>query len=364
MREDLRDEALLALLSLILLLPLAMRQIHLGSGGQLFAINTDGQFIDSLWTWLSFFGLELAKAVPFVDWADIYNVETEFVISAETMSAHHVVFFARAIVDLVFLSALLQAISISLKLSRHKRMFFNKEINLLDPMIEAIEFSKLAYRDNGVWRVGPDVERFKHYDPVALARIRVRNNPASALYAVAAGIRELQDDSVSPASERFLEKVCARPPMRKDVEAAWRFAQRNDDMPIEFLVLARSMLNNKPVFNELREKIARQLIGKPVSVERNKALRSILAGDDQDSIREIRMLAINPLKASAPWDLFNQKALKSAANSDRSRLVRRTAAAALRELDELAPARSLYSPSNSKVQRRQDRTIPVLGEID
>lgn len=362
--EDLRDEALLALLSLILLLPLAMRQIHLGAGGDLFSVDETAVFQDNLWTWLSFFGLELAKAVPFVDWADIYDVDTQFVLEAKSMSAHHVVFIARAIIDLVFLSALLQAISISLKLSRHKRMFFSREINLLDPMIEKIEFSKLAFREDGKWIACDGLEKFAHYDPVGLARIRARNPRNSPLHVVATAIKALQHEGISPASERFLEKACAQPPMLKEVLPAWQAAKRNDELPIEFLVAARSSLNNKPVFNELRESIMAELVRKPVSVERNAALRNILSGEDRDSIREIRMMAISPLRASARWDLWNMRALKAAAKADRSRVVRRRAAAVVRGLDDQMPTYSRNSRTAEAPTPAYDHSIPVLGEID
>ena len=362
--EDLRDEALLALLSLILLLPLAMRQIHLGMDESLFSIDDPGRFEDNLWTWLSFFGLELAKAVPFIDWADIYDVDTQFILSAETMAAHHVVFVARAIIDLVFLSALLQAISISLKLSRHKRMFFNREIDLLDPMVERIEFEKLAFQVDGGWAVREDVENFAHYDPVGLARIRARHDRASAMYAVATAIKSLQYDGVSPASERFLEKACSRTPVAEEVRLAWIAARRNNETPIEFLIGARSNLNGKTAFNDLRMQIVRELVSKPVSVERNAALRSILMGADQDSIRDIRIMAIRPLKATAQWDIWNMRALKTAAQSDRSQLVRKSAAEALRELGPLFWEPSPRGRKSARKEAPADRSIPVLGAID
>ncbi|MEQ8556702.1 MAG: hypothetical protein RIB03_00160 [Henriciella sp.] len=362
--EDLRDEALLALLSLILLLPLAMRQIHFGMGGELFSVE-DGQIVqDNLWTWLSFFGLELAKAVPFVDWADIYDVDTQFVLNADSMAAHHVVFIARAIIDLVFLSALLQAISISLKLSRHKRMFFTREIDLLDPMIEKIEFEKLAHKVDGTWRVREEVTKFAHYDPVGLARIRARNDKKSAMHAVATAIKKLQHEGVSPASERFLEKACSRMPDVAEVEAAWRAASRRDETPIEFLIGARTNLNNKPSFNNLRAEIVQKLVAKPVSVERNAALRDILMGDNQDSIRDNRGMTIEPLKASAQWDIWNMRALKTAAQSDRSQLVRKAAAEALRDLGPLAMENTSRIVPPLRADTSQRRSIPVLGEID
>ena len=362
--EDLRDEALLALLSLVFLLPLAMRQIHFGVGGELFLLDDSKAFRDNLWTWLSFFGLELAKAVPFVDWADIYDVKTQFVLTSESMAAHHVVFVARAIIDLVFLSALLQAISISLKLSRHKRMFFNREINLLDPMIERIEFEKLARREAGRWVAGGEVEKFAHYDPVALARIRARHDSDSPMHVVATAIKDMQHEGVSPASELFLEQACAKEPDVEQVKAAWRAAMQRDETPIEFLIGARSNLNNRPAFNDLRARIVRELVSKTVSVERNSALHEILTGKDQDSIRDIRLLAVEPLKQSARWDHWNMQALKAAAQNDRSQLVRKAAARALRDLGPLATDPPKWFATPLQQVSRPERRIPVLGQID
>ena len=83
--QDLRDEALLALLSLIFMLPLAMRQadmlavITLGQDC-LFTEGKNGNCVPSSFSflsWLGFFGTELAKAVPFLDWVDIYNVDSK-----------------------------------------------------------------------------------------------------------------------------------------------------------------------------------------------------------------------------------------------------------------------------------------------
>lgn len=328
--EDLRDEALMALVSLIMLLPLAMRQIHTGFGEPVFSTPED--YPDTLWTWLAFFGLELAKAVPFVDWADIYDVRTDYFVQAESALAHHVVFVSRAIVDLVFLSALLQAVSISMKLSRHKKMFFDREINLLDPMVEKVEFEQLAYRSDGDWKVRPEAERFAHYDPVRLSSLRARNSPDTAMYCVATAIKNLQHEYGSTPAERFLEAVCMKEPVDDEVASAWKRALQHDEVPLEFMVAAREQLNNRPRFNAVRLEIAQKIAEHSMSVERNTALRNMLVGTRRDAILDIRRLAIEPLLSMARWDHRIIKALKAAMKTDRSKVVRKLAQDALHRL--------------------------------
>lgn len=125
MREDYRDETLLGFIFVLALMPIMMAQANASElfGKDMFALPT-GQV--GLFDWFGFFGVELAKAVPLVDWIDIYTDDTSAtggMISALSPAARHSVFFARATVDLVLIAALLQAISIFNRNRQQKRLF-------------------------------------------------------------------------------------------------------------------------------------------------------------------------------------------------------------------------------------------------
>jgi len=68
--QDLRDEALLSFAFLLLLVPLGLRQAQIGAFDAHYELfNVTLEEAENLRTWIGFFGTELAKAVPFVDWA-------------------------------------------------------------------------------------------------------------------------------------------------------------------------------------------------------------------------------------------------------------------------------------------------------
>ena len=75
MREDYRDETLLGFIFVFALMPIMMYQAHESGifGVEMFDVP-DGKngFID----WVGFFGIELAKAIPIVDWAEIYQIDS------------------------------------------------------------------------------------------------------------------------------------------------------------------------------------------------------------------------------------------------------------------------------------------------
>ncbi|MEZ5947030.1 MAG: hypothetical protein R3C04_09315 [Hyphomonas sp.] len=140
--NDLKDEALLGYASLFLLVPLALNQIYgwqsnafeAGSG------NTGNPFFD----WLSFFGAELAKAVPFVDWWEIYrvNLPEAFVTVDDHPLGKHLTFASRAMVDLVIMAALLQAVGIWQRSQTQKRLYAAGQVDSFDPFTENAFFKK------------------------------------------------------------------------------------------------------------------------------------------------------------------------------------------------------------------------------
>lgn len=157
MREDYRDETLLGFIFVFALMPIIMYQIHHSPAFEatdgIFNVPEDQQhsFID----WLGFFGIELAKAVPIVDWAEIYNIGkpgSDPIISMRGAYSQHAVFLARITVDLVLIAALLQAIGISNRNRQQKRLYNagampnNRHhpglIDRLDPFVERTELQR------------------------------------------------------------------------------------------------------------------------------------------------------------------------------------------------------------------------------
>jgi hypothetical protein len=140
-REDFLDETLLGFAFVFFLAPMAMMQANYGGvfGEHLFKAPVREAIED----WIGFFGVELAKAIPMVDWAEVYNVNmTNDVISIETPASRHAVFLARVMVDLVLIAALLQAVSVLTRNRHQKQLYGAGHIDRLDPFLERVEFSR------------------------------------------------------------------------------------------------------------------------------------------------------------------------------------------------------------------------------
>ncbi len=74
-REDFRDETLLGFLFVLLIIPIALMQTDKGVfGSQLFDVK-NGADKANLDLWVGYYGFELAKALPVIDWADIYKLQ-------------------------------------------------------------------------------------------------------------------------------------------------------------------------------------------------------------------------------------------------------------------------------------------------
>lgn len=140
-REDFLDETLLGFAFVFFLAPMAMMQANDGGlfGGHLFR-NADTK---SVADWIGFFGIELAKAIPMVDWAEVYGVRTNSdVIGIDGPASRHAVFLARVMVDLVLIAALLQAVGVLTRNRHQKQLYAAGHIDRLDPFLERIEFSR------------------------------------------------------------------------------------------------------------------------------------------------------------------------------------------------------------------------------
>ena len=145
--EDLRDEALTALaFMLVVLIPLGLHQFNLafdafdlldGKGNRL---GEEPSWLD----WLGFFGAELAKAVPFVDWSEVYNVKNGSPIDPKNGMGATAVFALRASLDLLLLAAVLQAVQIASRLRDQMTAFWTNNLPILDPFAELSVFRSVA----------------------------------------------------------------------------------------------------------------------------------------------------------------------------------------------------------------------------
>lgn len=139
-REDFRDETLLGFIFVLLLLPMAWMQADTGVV-QIFQQGPDHgrvQTPQDFGMWLGYFGFELAKALPIVDWADIYKLGPgdQNSISPFWPNGAHAVFMARALVDLILIAALLQAIGIASRNAQQKSLYAVGQIKRLDELVE------------------------------------------------------------------------------------------------------------------------------------------------------------------------------------------------------------------------------------
>ena len=137
MREDYRDETLLGFLFVFFLIPIMMKDAHFSG---LFGNPSDpatamfrvpAAHAPTFLDWFGYFGITLAKAVPIVDWAEIYNfgqpaqgsAAAANLIDMNTVASRHAVFMARSTVDLVLIASLLQAVSITGRNRQQKRLY-------------------------------------------------------------------------------------------------------------------------------------------------------------------------------------------------------------------------------------------------
>jgi len=176
-REDLRDEALTALVFLFVLIPLALRQVDLAYDAfDLF--DSSGTAITvqpSVWAWIGFFGGELAKSIPFVDWSEVYEVANDSPIEAKTPEGKGLVFALRASLDLLLLAAVLQAVQIAARLRDQRAAFEQGQLKIVDPFAERAWFGAVGASEfdhphmDIVQR--PAVRRFPDYEADRLCAI-------------------------------------------------------------------------------------------------------------------------------------------------------------------------------------------------
>lgn len=172
--NDLRDEALLGYSFLFVLVPLTLYQLNEMTGafclrglevnGHTSCRDGQGTFRD----WIGFFGLELFKAVPLVDWAEIYGLESRpNIVPVENDDlAKHLVFGARVLVDFVVMAALFQAISIFQRNHTQRKLYDSGQLDVLDPITEEDFFEtgmvKVGKAQFDAWNALPPAEKKKN----------------------------------------------------------------------------------------------------------------------------------------------------------------------------------------------------------
>jgi hypothetical protein len=365
-KQDLRDEALLSFLSMFIYVPLALRQADMWAvqtGTDLFTL-TEGTPND-LQTWMAFYGSELAKAVPFVDWAETYSVEGQTNVEfKDSIWAKHLVFMTRILVDLVFLGALLQAIAISGRISKQREMFFGKDrrknlyrhgnpkglhgdLNMLDPFIEAKEFRKLRGPGGEI-----DQEKIRHFPTYDPARLLALTNDADRdLSRVARALRGHQlsnnPDVLDSLYQTLDETVAAKGRLDKDrvKEVVAAVKEAGGSRNVLSLRAARGALNEKPwatyVRRDIMEMIAKadpEITDNPevAKTERIEALVWCLVGDltggpaenpeerKRDAHRDVRDVALKALM-QMPSERHALEAIEVCADSDPAEALRRSA---------------------------------------
>lgn len=336
--QDLRDEALVAFMSMFLLVPLALRQLHLWYGQshiELFTVS--GANVWGVYDWIAFYGSELAKAVPFVDWADVYKIEGAARLKAESGDARNYVFATRVLVDLVLLAALLQALAISARTAKQKELFFeHRSIDRLDPFIEPREFRKLALRQEvgGLVADAEKLARFPRYDAIRLAELATTaKDPEVAFVARELRIRDGVGNSADFHDELLRLAMKERPD--KDAIGGVIVAIRaaGPERQAYEIDEARKALNRKPPMNEVRRELMRLIVEAPDSDERTSALISALTEPDRDTRYEVRSMALQGL--AAPVRRGDERAratLLSAQQSDPAAWIRSEAEKLLRGL--------------------------------
>ena len=337
--QDLRDEALLSFMSMFFLVPLALRQTHEWDP-DIFSVGSNVTL--SLLDWIGFYGTELAKAVPFVDWAEIYQVEGHAPIAAESAQARHVVFATRVLVDLVFLAALLQALSISARNAKQMDLFRAGVMDRLDPFIEPREFRRLVRKDDvGAWAVDDDaLRKFPKYDAIRLAELSAPEHFPLSIAAKALRHRDGTDDSAR-FHEQLLERAFAK---KKDAdsidEVLTALRMTASAVDADDLDRVRIELNQRRAMNGVRENVMRLILSASDQTARFAAIRSALIGHSpwsdrsQDEVRDavapVRRIALNALKeAVASGDPKAIALVDQVAEKDPSGNLRREASAIL-----------------------------------
>jgi len=336
--QNLRDEALIAFLSMFLLVPLALRQAQVMAadyGIELFRL-AQGADVDSVLMWISFYGTELAKAVPFVDWAEIYHVEGDASVSANTDLSQHAVFLTRVLIDLVFLAALLQAISSASRDAQQRDLFYRKQsIHRLDPFTEPEAFRALVRKGaDGKWeRNGERFDDFpRGYDSNRLVELTA--SPDERIASAANYLLE-RDGVESDPHYKLSTKAADRDSTVSEIQALLDAIETAgpDRNPYQ-LALARRRLLNRKAMHDVRARIVTMITQSRYSFERTDRLIEAMVGEYRESYQRARGTALDALAPDIGINLRIQAAIQQVADHDGAQALRKRAKQYLDQLDQ------------------------------
>ncbi len=286
-------------------------------GSELFAVSPGGD-IDQFAPWLTFFGTELAKAVPFVDWAEIYQVRGDAPISVDDENvgtAQHVIFATRVLVDLVLLATLLQAIWVAQRASRLRDMFYeDRTLSRLDPFVEKRAFRALVVGERNQWKLREDIPSpFKSYDEDRLEELHAKYTDDPIGFAAGELLR-------NQSAEMLLHEEAKRatPDPVKLEEYLERAESHGEEIAIADLLSAHFWLKNKGQHLGIRQQIALTIAAHWSARDAVNALFNILiVPNTRDPRAEVRLTALNGLYVPAlNGDHGAQVAIKAAINDN------------------------------------------------
>ncbi|MBL8542758.1 MAG: hypothetical protein JNJ63_03025 [Hyphomonadaceae bacterium] len=340
--QNLRDEALLVFLSMFLLVPLALRQAQLLANDahvDLFSIPNAADVHD-LGMWISFYGTELAKAVPFVDWAEVYHVEGDAPIQANHPLALHAVFATRVLIDLVFLAALLQAISAASRDAQQRDLFYRKKaIRRLDPFTEPDAFRLLVRRDpNGEWERNTErFDEFPAYDQNRLVELSASRDERIRR----AADFLLERDGVDHDPHHRLSKKAAESSVQPDDISILLDEVENTGPArnIYQLALTRRRLVPRRAMLDVRRRIVRMIsvTDDPIQrTERTERLLEALIGEHREPYAQARRVALDALAPDTGINLRIRQAIEQVAAHDGAQAMRNRASEILRLHPETA----------------------------
>lgn len=327
--QNLRDEALVVFLSMFLLVPLALRQAQLYLDEQHIKLFTipNASDVNDLWMWVSFYGTELAKAVPFVDWAEVYHVEGDAPIEARTDYALHAIFLTRVLIDLVFLAALLQAISAGARDAQQRDLFYRKgAIKRLDPFAEPEALRSLVRRNSaGEWEsVGERFDDFPKYDEDRLVELSASSESRIAR---AADLLLKRDDITADPhhnlSARAAEKEISVAEVQSLLDAIENAGPRRNAYQ---LALARRRLQYRKGFHDVRKRLVRLLAQSDRSVERTELLIEAMIGEHRESYQGGRSVALDALAPDIGINMRIKNAVRQVRDHDGAKALRDRAA--------------------------------------
>lgn len=334
--QDLRDETLVAFMTLLFLVPLALRQLYFMLGPDTFELASPAVANDPL-AWFTFFGTELAKALPFVDWAETYHVEgnASIRLAREGVTAgNHVIFASRILVDLVLLAAFLQAISITQRTKKLRDMFYvDQTIDQLDPFIEPAAFRKMIrHGAEGFELIDAEAAAFPRYNEDRLERLKQRGDKDELGFVAA---RLLERYAKGGPEDQLLEQAKRPRPSREKCDEFIDQLRDAAAVRVGPLKAAHFNLNSKADFWFVRQQIAELIARQADDPAALNALSEILIGPGPnvaDNRQEVRYAALLGLYKPA----LNRNAIATAsiarAQSDNAARVREEAERILKEI--------------------------------